>query len=94
MYDYRFAVYTFCNLIYCSFIGFCDLFLSLVLQSFPYWGGYGGNPPTTSQKVASPTTENQFTPHRAHIHTHTHTHTLTPNNNFQVITQQKQHFYL
>ena len=36
VYDYSFAVGTFCNLIYCSFVGFCDLILCLALQSFPY----------------------------------------------------------
>ena len=83
----------FCNLIYCSLVGFLlsVLILSLVLQSFPT-GRYGGSTPTTSRKVAPTITESHFplgihththTHTHAYTHTHTHTHTLTLYNNFQ-----------
>ena len=66
---------TYCNLIYCIFITFCDLILSVVLQSFPYWG-YTGSPPTTSRNVAPPHHRKSIHP-RAQTHTNTHTHTRT-----------------
>ena len=72
---------TYSNLIYCSFIALCDLILSVVLQSFPYWGYWGGAP-TTSQSVAPPHHRKSIPPQA-----HTHTHILTLNNNFKVITQ-------
>ena len=71
---------TYCNLIYCIFIAFCDLILSVVLQSFPYWG-YTGSPPTTSRNVAPPHHRKSVHPRvqthtntRTHTHTHIHTH--------------------
>ena len=40
---------TFCNLIYCSFVGICDLILSLALQIFPYWGDERSSPSTSTK---------------------------------------------
>ena len=42
---------TFCNLIYCSFVRFCDQILSLYCRVFPTGGGrMGGVPPPPAEK--------------------------------------------
>ena len=75
---------TYCNLNYCSFVAFCVLILSLVLQSFHYWGLWGESTHNRPKSCSLTTTENQsslaHTNTRTCTHTYTHTNTRTQTN--------------